>query len=172
MKFFSLVFIILASSTYRCSDQEIIDCKEIDNEILGEWQGSLNYLSPRSASGDNHDFILKIDDSNDCSFIGITTYKNFTTKFNITGFVDPFGWIIFTEVSIQNDGGEYADCLSRTNSDFICEEWPALRWRQGNKFKDAKLDRDNYTFNGKFKRHNSLERQEQFLIGDFNLSKI
>ena len=71
MKFFSLVFIILGSSTYRCSDQEIIDCKEIDNEILGEWQGSLNYLSPRSASGDNHDFILKIDDSNDCSFIGI-----------------------------------------------------------------------------------------------------
>jgi len=171
MKIFKIAFIILASSTYRCSDQEVVNCKNIDKEILGEWSGSLNYSGPRSAIGDNHTFILKIDNSNNCSFSGSTSYDNFITTFNISGFVDPFGWISFTEVSIKNDGGEYSDCLLKTNSTLICNEWPALRWRKGNKFQDAKLNRNPFSFIGRFERPNSFEKKENILIGNFNLSK-
>ena len=96
---------------------------------------------------------------------------DFTTTFNISGFVDPFGWISFTEVSIKNDGGEYSDCLLKTNSTLICNEWPALRWRKGNKFQDAKLNRNPFSFIGRFERPNSFEKQENILIGNFNLSK-
>ena len=116
MKIFKIVFIILASSTYRCSDQETVDCKQVDQELIGDWKGVANYFGPRQANGSTHNFTLTIENSNGCSFTGHTKYDNFPTTFNVSGNVDIFGWVTFTEVSIKQDGGEYADCLVRINS--------------------------------------------------------
>lgn len=171
MKIFKIVFIILASSTYRCSDQETVDCKQVDQELIGDWKGVANYFGPRQANGSTHNFTLTIENSNGCSFTGYTKYDNFPTTFNVSGNVDIFGWVTFTEVSIKQDGGEYADCLVRINSSSRCNQWPDLRWKEGNKFNEARFRRDPYILIGKFERPNSYERGWQILNGTFSLSK-
>ena len=171
MKVFKIVFIILASSTYRCSDQETVDCNQVDQELVGDWKGVANYIGPTPAIGSSHNFTLTIENSNGCSFTGYTKYDNFSTTFNVAGSVDIFGWVTFTEISIKQGGEEYADCLMRTNSLSRCDQWPDLRWKEGNKFDEAKFRRDPYILIGNFVRPNSFERRWQFLNGTFSLSK-
>ena len=172
MKFLKLLFIILASSTYRCSDQETVDCEKVAAELVGEWRGSSVYSNPRSSIGSLHEFSLVVSSSNGCNFMGVTTYENSITTFNVTGSVDIFGWVTFTEESVLDNGGEYSDCLARNNANAVCSDWPDLRWKEGNKFEDAKFKRDPYILNGKFERPNSFERWWQKLRGTFSLSKI
>ena len=172
MKFFKLLFIILASSTYRCSDQETVDCEKVAAELIGEWRGSSIYSNPRSANGSLHEFSLVVSNSDGCNFMGVATYESSITTFNVTGSVDIFGWVTFTEESKLEDGGEYNECLTRTNSNAICNSWPDLRWKEGNKFEDARFKRNPYILNGKFQRPNSFERTWQKLRGTFSLSKI
>ena len=38
MKFLYFLFIILASSTYRCAD-DVVDCNEASQNMVGEWSG-------------------------------------------------------------------------------------------------------------------------------------
>ena len=38
------VFILLASSTYRCAEDELtIDCAKATSDMIGTWKGNLNY---------------------------------------------------------------------------------------------------------------------------------
>ena len=127
--------------------------------------------SPRPAIGATHNFTLTIENSKGCSFTGHTKYDNFPTTFNVTGSVDMYGWVTFTEVSIKQDGGEYADCLVRINSSSRCNQWPDLRWKEGNKFNEARFRRDPYILIGEFERPNSFERRWQILNGTVSLSK-
>ena len=58
MKFLYFLFIILASSTYRCADDDTIDCSEASKNMVGEWSGQISYSRPTSADGKKHNFSL------------------------------------------------------------------------------------------------------------------
>jgi len=60
MKFLYFLFIILASSTYRCAD-DVVDCNEASQNMVGEWSGIINYTNPYSANGKKHNFSLYIN---------------------------------------------------------------------------------------------------------------
>ena len=57
---FYLAFILLASSTYRCADDELtIDCEQATRDMVGTWKGTLNYANSR-ANGTRHNITLSI----------------------------------------------------------------------------------------------------------------
>ena len=53
-----LAFILLASSTYRCAEDEItIDCTQATSDMVGTWKGKLNYTNSQ-ANGARHNITL------------------------------------------------------------------------------------------------------------------
>ena len=173
MKILFFIFIILASTTYRCDKRNIIDCELAAQDMIGEWEGLLNYKGPSAANGKNHIQTLVIESSNGCSFLGFTIYNETNNMFKVTGTIDEYGWVRYTEEEFIVDGGEYQDCLTRTNSNALCLEWPDLRWKEGTQFEDAKFQRNPYVLNGNFTRRNSFEsiNQANTLIGKFTTTK-
>ena len=72
----NFLFILLASSTYRCANDDTINCSQAAQEMVGEWIGESHYVRPSSADGNSHEFTLTVESSNDCSFIGFTAFKD------------------------------------------------------------------------------------------------
>ena len=53
-----LAFILLASSTYRCAEDEItIDCAQATSDMVGTWKGKLNYTNSQ-ANGARHNITV------------------------------------------------------------------------------------------------------------------
>ena len=89
----TLIFIILASSTYRCREPEAtIDCSSAAQQMIGTWKGRADYTS-WSANGETHEVTLSIISSNDCFFQGINTFKEANTTFVVSGTVDKYGCV-------------------------------------------------------------------------------
>ena len=171
MKIFIFSFILIAGSTYRCSDDNTINCSLAAKEMIGVWEGELHYKGPNIANGEKHIKSLVIESSTDSLFFGFSSYNESNNIFKITGGIDIYGWVEFTEVEFINNDGEYEECLNRTNSNVICKDWPDLRWRIGTKFEDTRFNRDPYILNGKFKRPSSFERSWEILSGNYTISK-
>ena len=147
----SLIFIILASSTYRCSEPEdIIDCSSAAQQMIGTWKGRADYTS-LSANGETQEVTLYIKSSNDCFFQGINTFKEANTTFVVSGTVDKYGWVEFMETEFEYDGGEYTGCVGNgSNWNNPCNRWPYVRWRPGTKFNEARFRSDPYILQGEF----------------------
>ena len=111
MKLTTIIFILLASSTYRCLDDDRIDCSLVANEMIGEWVGELNYERPSSANGKKHTKTLIIQSSNDCSFYGFSKYNESDNTFRISGYIDIYGWVEFIEEDFIYNGGEYSGLI-------------------------------------------------------------
>ena len=112
-----------------------------------------------------------IQSSNDCSFYGFSKYNESDNTFRISGYIDIYGWVEFIEEGFIYNGGEYSDCLYRTNSNAICSQWPDLRWKEGTKFEETRFRRNPYVLTGKFHRPSSFERWWQILRGSYTLTK-
>ena len=55
------LFILLANTTYRCADDEnLIDCNNAVNQMMGRWEGASNYTQPSSARGINQKFAIDV----------------------------------------------------------------------------------------------------------------
>ena len=80
----TLLFIIVASTTYRCGKgEDTIDCISATSEMIGTWDGIISYSQPdigfivgapglnlsynevSPASGDSHTFVMKITSTTD-----------------------------------------------------------------------------------------------------------
>jgi len=147
----TLIFIILASSTYRCREPEAtIDCSSAAQQMIGTWKGRADYTS-WSANGETHEVTLSIISSNDCFFQGINTFKEANTTFVVSGTVDKYGWVEFMETEYEYDGGEYTGCVGNgSNWNNPCNRWPYVRWRPGTKFNEARFRTDPYILQGEF----------------------
>ena len=147
----TLIFIILASSTYRCSEPEAtIYCSSAAQQMIGTWKGRADYTS-WSANGETHEVTLSIISSNDCFFQGINTFKEANTTFVVSGTVDKYGWVEFMETEYEYDGGEYTGCVGNgSNWNNPCNRWPYVRWRPGTKFNEARFRTDPYILQGEF----------------------
>ena len=165
------IFIFLASSTYRCSDGGQIDCSIASQEMIGVWEGELVYERPNSAKNKKNTQTLVIESSDDCSFTGFSSYDDSNNTFRVIGKIDVYGWVEFIEEEFISNDGSYQECLNRTNSSAVCNEWPNLRWKEGTKFEETRFKRDPYILRGTFHRPSSFERWWQILRGDYTLSK-
>ena len=147
----SLIFILLASSTYRCNEPEdIIDCSSAAQQMIGTWKGRADYSS-WSANGETHEVTLSIISSNDCFFQGINTFKEANTTFVVSGTIDKYGWVEFMETEYEYDGGEYTGCVGNgSNWNNPCNRWSYVRWRPGTKFNEARFRSDPYILQGEF----------------------
>ena len=84
----TFLFIIVASTTYRCGkEEETIDCNEATSQMVGTWNGNLLYTLPGpqnantaniipGATGVNHDFVLEEPQifhmiSHDITYVGV-----------------------------------------------------------------------------------------------------
>ena len=85
--FITFMFILIASSTYRCGKEEdTIDCIAATASMLGKFDAKTTYSSPLIAEGLTHNFILEITEVNDCMFVGTTTYgSNFNNHVTMSG---------------------------------------------------------------------------------------
>ena len=72
----TFLFIFLASSTYRCANDDTINCSQAAQEMVGEWIGESHYVRPSSADGNKHEFSLTVESSIDCTFTGFNTFKD------------------------------------------------------------------------------------------------
>ena len=171
MKFLYFIFIILASSTYRCADDDTIDCSEASKNMIGEWSGQISYSRPTSADGKKHNFSLIVTSSSACNFEGFTTYDDSNTSFNVKGTIDIYGWVSFIEENYRFDSGEYSDCVFFEGNNNTCETWPYLRWKEGTKFEDTRIKTDPNVLAGKIHRPNSFESWWRILRGDYSISK-
>ena len=167
----TFLFIFLASSTYRCANDDTINCSQAAQEMVGEWTGESHYVRPSSADGNKHEFTLTVESSKDCSFTGFTTFKDSNNTFKVIGIIDIYGWVEFIEDSFISNGEEYSNCLIRTNSNAVCSEWPDLRWKEGTKYEETRFRRDPYILTGEFHRPSSFERWWQILRGTYTLTK-
>lgn len=155
----SLIFIILASSTYRCGKgEDTIDCTEATPQMVGTWKGNILYTGPQRPSneafgseigeaiGANHEFTLDVESSSECDFNGTITYGEVSnnTVFNIVGNIDKYGWVTFTEITFKNDGGIYTDCQNNIEGGFSskCKYWPTGRWVIGGVYSKGKFTND------------------------------
>ena len=170
MKFLYFLFIILASSTYRCAD-DVVDCTEASQNMVGEWSGIINYTSPYSANGKTHNFSLYINSSKDCTFKGFITFNDSNTSFNVSGAIDIYGWVSFIEEDYRFDSGEYSDCVFFEGNNNTCETWPYLRWKEGTKYEETRIKIDPNILTGKIHRPNSFESRWRLLRGDYSISK-
>ena len=170
MKFLYFLFIILASSTYRCAD-DVVDCNEASLNMVGEWSGIINYTNPYSANGKTHNFSLYINSSKDCTFKGFITFEDSNTSFNVSGAIDIYGWVSFIEEDYRYDSGEYSDCVFFEGNNNTCETWPYLRWKEGTKYEETRIKIDPNILTGKIHRPNSFESRWRLLRGDYSISK-
>lgn len=132
-------FILLASSTYRCKEDELlIDCEAAASEMVGTWTG---YHSTTNKSF-NEPFTLTVTESHGCIFTGVTTYAASETSFFANGSIDEYGWLEFTELKFMVDGGEYTSCVG---SWWQCRN---IRWKIGALFDGARFR--NTTMSGNF----------------------
>ncbi|MAD59231.1 MAG: hypothetical protein CMB81_02745 [Flammeovirgaceae bacterium] len=148
----SLVFILLASSTYRCAEEEItIDCTQATSDMIGTWRGKLSYTNSQ-ANGASHNITLSIISSNGCLFQGISAFDASGTSFTVSGTIDKYGWVEFMETSYEIDGGEYTKCASTSTSSWNnpCNQWPNVRWRTGVKYHEARFRSDPLVLQGEF----------------------
>ena len=146
------VFIILASSTYRCAEDELtIDCAKATSDMIGTWRGNLNYTNFQ-ANGALHNLTLSIISSNGCKFQGISAFEESGTSFVVSGTIDKYGWVEFMETSYEIDGGEYTKCTSESTSSWNnpCNQWPTVRWRPGVKYHEARFRSDPFVLQGEF----------------------
>ena len=172
MKYIIYLFILLASSTYRCADDDTIDCSEASKNMIGEWSGSIYYSRPSSATGKKHNFNLFIRSSSGCNFEGFSTYEDSNTSFNVSGAIDIYGWVSFIEEDYRFDSGEYSDCVFFEGNNNTCETWPYLRWKEGTKYEETRIKIDPNILTGKIHRPNSFESWWRILRGDYSISKI
>jgi len=147
----SLIFIILASSTYRCSEgEDTIDCASAANNMVGTWKGRASYTN-FSAQGEAHNLTLSIISSNDCFFSGIMAFDEAETTFTVSGTIDKYGWVEFMETSYEIDGGEYTGCKwSGSGWNNPCNRWPTIRWRPGTKYHEARYRSEPLVLQGEF----------------------
>ena len=96
-----LLIVLLWNTTYRCKKDELtIDCTDACNKMIGTWKGSQysNY------GGFSEQFTLKITSSDGCNFYGETSYTNSTSTFYVSGKIDEYGWIKFSETKFIENG--------------------------------------------------------------------
>ena len=165
----SLIFIILASSTYRCGKgEDTIDCTEATPQMVGTWKGNILYTGPQRPSneafgseigeaiGANHEFTLDVESSSECDFNGTITYGEVSnnTVFNIVGNIDKYGWVTFSETTYINDGEIYTGCFDPNviNQGSTCRWWPTGRWNVGGVFSKGRFTNDPvYEWEGEFR---------------------
>tara|TARA_Y100000768_G_scaffold177659_1_gene132937 strand:- start:1106 stop:1711 length:606 start_codon:yes stop_codon:yes gene_type:complete len=164
----TFLFIIVASTTYRCGkEEETIDCNEATSQMLGTWNGNLLYTLPGpqnantaniipGATGVNHDFVLEITSTSECSFFGSITYGEISnnTVYQIAGNIDKYGWVTFSETTYINDGEIYTGCFDPNviNQGSTCRWWPTGRWNVGGVFSKGRFTNDPvYEWEGEFR---------------------
>ena len=134
-----LLIILLWNTTYRCKKDELtIDCTDACNKMIGTWKG--NQYS--NNGGFSEQFILKITSSDGCNFFGETSYTNSISTFYVSGKIDEYGWIKFSETKFIENGGEYDDCLATNSSWWRCR---SVRYRTGAEFEDARFKEDSFS---------------------------
>ena len=125
-----LAFILLASSTYRCAEDEItIDCTQATSDMVGTWKGKLNYTNSQ-ANGARHNITLSIISTNGCQFQGISAFDEAGTAFVVSG-----------------TKGAASGTSSGNNP---CNQWPYVRWRPGVKYHEARFRFEPLILQGKF----------------------
>ena len=147
-----LTFILLASSTYRCADDELtIDCEQATRDMVGTWKGTLNYANSR-ANGTRHNITLSIISTIGCQFQGISAFDESGTTFVVSGTIDKYGWVEFMETAYEIDGGEFTKCTIGSGSSWNnpCNQWPYIRWRPGVKYEKARFRSDPLILQGRF----------------------
>ena len=147
-----LAFILLASSTYRCAEDELtIDCTQATNDMVGTWKGKLYYTNSQ-ANGARHNITLSIISTNGCQFQGISAFDEVGTAFVVSGTIDKYGWVEFMETSYEIDGGEYTKCAASGSSSWSnpCNQWPYVRWRPGVKYHEARFRSEPFILQGNF----------------------
>ena len=135
MKQFALfLFIFAASSTWRCEEPEnTIDCKTATASLVGNWEGTLLY-----DAGYRQNIDLQITSNTDCGFLGTIGFEDSYTIFVISGSVDKYGWVKFTENDYFYDAGEYTGCVGSGWYN-PCDRWPLGRYKTGTKYEEARL---------------------------------
>ena len=102
----TFLFIIVASTTYRCGkEEETIDCVSLTAQMIGTWDGTISYTQPdngimtiaspltiaagtlsyhevQTAVGDTHDFIMNITEVDQCVFIGTIEFGEIDNSLN------------------------------------------------------------------------------------------
>ena len=154
--FITFLFILIASSTYRCGKEEdTIDCIAATASMLGKFDAKTTYSSPLIAEGLTHNFILEITEVNDCMFVGTTTYgSNFNNHvLNISGTMDKYGWIQFKEVSNNYDGGLITNCTETFPDTWCsdCRSWPSSRIVPNLVYSDGRYSSDPFEWVGEIR---------------------
>ena len=70
---------------------------------------------------------------------GETSYSQSNTTFSVSGKIDMYGWIKFSETKYITNGGEYDNC---NGSYWVCRR---IRWRPGAEFEDARFKDDSFS---------------------------
>ena len=164
--FITFLFILIASSTYRCGkEEETIDCVAATATMLGKFNATVTYNSPPIANGTSHSFVLEVTDVNDCLFTGTTTYgSEFNNHvLNISGTMDKYGWITFKETSVNFDGGIITDCVEPFEDNWWCsdcESWPNGRMLPVISFVEGRYSNDPFEWVGEIRTEgwNSIPR--------------
>ena len=166
MKQFTIfLFILVASSTYRCEEPEnTIDCKTATASLVGNWEGTLLY-----DAGYRQNIDLRITSNTGCTFLGTIGFEDSHTVFIISGTVDKYGWVKFSENDYFYDGGEYTGCNGSGWSN-PCDRWPFGRYKTGTKYEEARLKNNNTLLNGSF--YQQASSWNSTLRGDFTLEKL
>ncbi len=163
----TFLFILVASSTYRCKEPEdTINCEDAAKQMLGTWKGNNEF-----SNGDIINMTLTINSSNNCFFQGISSFDNSNTTFVVSGSIDKYGWVEFMETEYDINGGEYTDCLPTGGSGWnnICNQLPIIRWRPGIKFHEARFRSNPYVLLGEF--YGAGNGWRSTIRGLFTLSK-
>ena len=150
--FITFLFILIASSTYRCGKEEdTIDCISATSSMIGSFDGTLSYNSPQIANGQKHFFTLEITEVNECVFIGTSTYgtESNNTSYKVTGSIDKYGWVTKT-------GTQSWWCSD-------CNTWPIGRWRPGTIFNEGRYSSDPFEWVGEFVGSDNMQRPCQML---------
>lgn len=169
--FVTFLFILIASSTYRCGkEEETIDCVAATSSMIGSFDGTISYSSPQIANGQKHFFTLEITDVNECVFIGTSTYgtESNNTSFKVTGSIDKYGWVTFNETEYNNDGKLFTDCEKTGTQSWWCSDcntWPIGRWRPGTIFNEGRYSNDPFEWVGEFVGSDNMQRPCQMLGG-------
>ena len=155
----TLLFIIVASTTYRCGKgEDTIDCISATSEMIGTLDGIISYTQPdigfivgapglnlsynevSPASGDSHTFVMKITSTTDCIFIGTIEYGEIENNLNeelgnvsyeINGNIDKYGWVSFVENKFIEKGSAEQICEwgETITGRQECQNWPRGRFR-------------------------------------------
>ena len=161
----TFLFIFLASSTWRCDEPEdTINCADATKSIIGQWDGRLLY-----DAGYKQNITLDITTNTSCVFTGLMSFEDSQTIFIVSGTVDKYGWVKFSETDYFYDGGEYTKCVGSGWSN-PCNRYPTGRYRTGTRYEDARLRNDNTLLNGDFYMQSSSWYNG--LRGNFLIEKV